>query len=68
MELPQDFVKALTTEEVDLEWMMKDSEPAYEFDHKPGFVSISDLHSFLPSENHLRRLEPEQGVPCNNLW
>ena len=48
MEVPLYFLKILTVDDVDSEWLARDSEFLETIKRKPGFVPIYNLHSFLP--------------------
>ena len=67
MEIPLDFAKALTVEDVNLEWLVDDSEPSKFFDYEVGLVLISDLHSFLSAENPMRGSESEIHLQDNQF-
>ena len=67
MEIPLDFDKAFTVEDVDIKWLMDDSEPLENFDHKSRFVPISNLHSFLSAENPMGGSESEIHLQDNRI-
>ena len=67
MEILLDFAKALTVEDVNLEWLIDDFEPSKIFDYKVGLVLISDLHCFLSAENPMRGSESEIHLQDNQF-